>query len=87
LAFADKNVGETAHRNVCATMFGAKVSPGFVLAKSDHAFRLGLMLIGVLLSGSVLAWVLYTFLAGRLKQQGIAGSAKAVLSRQPLSCF
>jgi hypothetical protein len=32
-----------------------------------------LVLIGVLLTGSVLAGLLYTFLARKLKQQGIAG--------------
>jgi tetrahydromethanopterin S-methyltransferase subunit B len=34
----------------------------------DHGFWLGLVLIAVLLSGSVLAGLLYTFLAQQLKQ-------------------
>jgi hypothetical protein len=39
----------------------------------NHTFRLGLVLIAVLLAGSVLAGLLYTFLAQKLKQRGAGG--------------
>jgi hypothetical protein len=38
----------------------------------DHGFRLGLVLIAVLLTGSVLAALLYTFIAQKLKQHASA---------------
>jgi hypothetical protein len=39
----------------------------------DHAFRLGLVLIAVLLAGSVLASLVYRFLAEKLKRSAAAG--------------
>ena len=40
----------------------------------DHAFRLGLVLIAVLLSGAVLAGLVYTFFAGKIRHRAAAGS-------------